>query len=101
MPQGPTGSTNLRLGAAVAEIEGLYAALRTAGGGLHRDRLLAELARAGRRLSDLALVPRAGGRSLPPRSRWERRRSLAARGAARIIALTAEDGLKSRGSQPT
>ncbi|MGW2367003.1 hypothetical protein ACWCZ5_15645 [Streptomyces sp. NPDC001667] len=95
MPQGrapSTGSVNLRVGAAVAEIEGLYAALHATTDERRRDRLLGELARAGRRLTDLALVPQRDRGGVQPRSRWQRRRFLAARGAARIIAFTTSDG---------
>ncbi|MCZ0972043.1 hypothetical protein O1L55_12580 [Streptomyces albulus] len=45
------GSTNLHVGAAVAEIEGLYTALRGARDEHHRERILADLAEAGRRLT--------------------------------------------------
>ncbi|MCC3771559.1 hypothetical protein, partial [Streptomyces sp. UNOC14_S4] len=87
------GSADLRVGAAVAEIEGLYAALRAAPEGPRRDRLLADLARAGWRLADLALAPERPRGGVPPRSRWERRRFLAARGADLIAAFA------SRGSR--
>ncbi|MGA5133750.1 hypothetical protein ACPCTO_28510 [Streptomyces olivoreticuli] len=100
MPQGRTssaGSSNLRIGAAVAEIEGLYAALHATANGQRRERLLTELAQAGRRLTDLALVPQGERVGVQPRSRWQRRRFLAARGAARIMAFTTDRG---RGSGP-
>ncbi|MEU1782884.1 MULTISPECIES: hypothetical protein [Streptomyces] len=71
----------MRLGAVVSEIEGLYTALRTTPGGPRRDRILTDLAQAGRRLTALALDPRRDRGGVPPRSRWERRRHLAARGA--------------------
>jgi hypothetical protein len=79
---------NLRLGAATAEIEGLYAALLRVGTGTgsanveRRQMLLADLTRAGRRLVALSSLPH--GASVPrpqPNSRWQRRRVLAARGA--------------------
>ncbi|MFF4406808.1 hypothetical protein ACFY2W_02035 [Streptomyces sp. NPDC001262] len=84
-----TGSRNIRIGAAVAEIEGLYTALRSAGQGGHRDRLLTELAQAGRRLTELALSqPSDRTVMVPSRSRWRRRRVLAAKGAGWIAART-------------
>ncbi|MEV6668896.1 hypothetical protein [Streptomyces sp. NPDC051162] len=94
MPHGrtpSTGSNNLRIGAAVAEIEGLYAALHATANERRRERLLGEIAQAGRRLTDLALVPQRDRGGVQPRSRWQRRRFLAARGAARIIAFTTSD----------
>lgn len=96
MPHGDVQrrGTNLRLGAAVAEIEGLYAALlRTTSPGRHR-RLRAELARAAERLAELAAVPGQGrGASpvTPRRSRLQRRKALAERGAAWIIARYGSD----------
>ncbi|MEU1627651.1 hypothetical protein ABZ746_20430 [Streptomyces sp. NPDC020096] len=97
MPQGEIRQrreVNLRIGAAVAEIEGLYAALLQTTRPQQRIRLLAELARAGRRLTFLAALP--PGRQPPPRtpgSRRRRRRVLAARGAAWIITrYTGRDG---------
>lgn len=77
----------MRLGAVVSEIEGLYTALRATPGGPRRDRILADLAQAGRRLTALALDPGRGRGGVPPRSRWERRRHLAARGAELISAF--------------
>ncbi|MFF7140212.1 MULTISPECIES: hypothetical protein [Streptomyces] len=83
-----TGSTNLRIGAAVARIEGLYAALRTAGPGIRRDRLLAELEESARRLAAMTGAAAQGHGTAPAQSRRGRRRALAARGAAWIIART-------------
>ncbi len=89
MPQGEIRQrreVNLRIGAAVAEIEGLYAALLRTTRPRQRARLLAELARAGRRLGALAVLP---PERLPPTpaygSRRRRRRMLAQRGAAWIM----------------
>ena len=80
-----TGSTNLRIGAAVARIEGLYAVLRITGPGARRNRLMTELEDAARRLA--VVTKAAKGRGAPaPHSRRARRRALAARGAAWIIA---------------
>ncbi|GHF09052.1 MULTISPECIES: hypothetical protein [Streptomyces] len=79
----PTG-----IGAAVSDIVGLYAALSVSGHGARRTRLLAELARAGRRLAGLALVCSDGEKAARRSSRWQRRRVLAARGAAWIISST-------------
>ncbi|WP_189302446.1 hypothetical protein [Streptomyces albospinus] len=88
-----TGSTNLRIGAAVARIEGLCAALRGARNERHRERILADLAQAGRRLTALAVAQQQGTQgSVRPRSRWERRRVLAARGADLVAALATGDG---------
>lgn len=90
MPHGDAQQrdANLRLGAAVAEIEGLYTALlRTRSPGRHQ-RLRAELARAAERLAALAAVPgqRQGISPAPRRrTRRERRRALAELGAAWII----------------
>ncbi len=78
---------NLRLGAAVAEIEGLYTALlRTSRPG-RRRRLLQELARAGERLARQGgTLPGASSAAASPvPSRRERRQALAERGAAWII----------------
>ncbi|WP_236573054.1 hypothetical protein [Streptomyces sp. GS7] len=83
---------NLRVGAAVAEIEGLCAALRGARNERHRERILADLAQAGRRLTALALAQRGTPASVRPRSRWERRRLLAARGADLVAAFATGDG---------
>ncbi|WP_241777553.1 hypothetical protein [Streptomyces sp. CT34] len=87
-----TGSANLRVGAAVAEIEGLCAALRGARNERHRERILADLAQAGRRLTALALAQQGTRVSVRPRSRWERRRLLAARGASLVAAFATGDG---------
>ncbi|MFC5724255.1 hypothetical protein ACFP1Z_29275 [Streptomyces gamaensis] len=83
-------SESVRIGAVVAEIEGLYAALCGGGAAARRERLIADLARAGRRLAELAVVPAPQGAApgAPARSRWRRRRVLAARGAAWILART-------------
>ncbi|GAA2682760.1 hypothetical protein GCM10009864_64450 [Streptomyces lunalinharesii] len=89
------GSTNLHVGAAVAEIEGLYTALRGARDEHHRERILADLAEAGRRLT-ARTHPAPGNRAaLRPRSRWERRRLLAARGAD-LVATFATGGGRGR-----
>lgn len=91
MPQGETPEADTPvtgIGAAVSEIVGLYAALSVSGHDARRTRLLAELARAGRRLAGLALVCSDGGKSARRSSRWQRRRVLAARGAAWIISST-------------
>ena len=89
MPQGEIRQrreVNLRIGAAVAEIEGLYAALLRTTRPRQRARLLAELARAGRRLTALAMLP---PERMPPTpasgSRRRRRRMMAQRGAAWIM----------------
>ncbi|MCQ4040667.1 hypothetical protein ACFOSC_22175 [Streptantibioticus rubrisoli] len=89
MPQGEIRQrreVNLRVGAAVAEIEGLYAALLRTTQPRQRARLLTELARAGRRLTVLAALP---PERLPPTpasgSRRRRRRMLAERGAAWVM----------------
>ncbi|MEU8695900.1 hypothetical protein [Streptomyces sp. NPDC048665] len=80
---------NLRLGAAVAEIEGLYTALLKTTSPGRRRRLRAELSRAAERLAGLAAAPGPGRGALPAaprRSRRARRKALAERGAAWIIA---------------
>ncbi|MEU9347707.1 hypothetical protein AB0D74_41585 [Streptomyces sp. NPDC048278] len=84
---------NLRLGVALAEVEGLYSALLRAGSPGKRRRLRAELARAAGRLAELATPP-PGSPSMAasvPRSRWGRRRVLAERGAAWIAARYRRD----------
>ncbi|WEO99916.1 hypothetical protein A6P39_041100 [Streptomyces sp. FXJ1.172] len=86
-------AANLRLGAALAEVEGLYSALLTAGGSERRRRLQAELARSAGRLAALAALP-PETRSLPVaprRSRRGRRRAMAERGAAWITAKFGRD----------
>ncbi|MFF2813764.1 hypothetical protein ACFVT2_42700 [Streptomyces sp. NPDC058000] len=88
----------------MAEIEGLYTALRSARNERHRERILADLAQAGRRLTALALTPQGTLGRVRPRSRWERRRYLAARGADLVVAFATGDGgrqlarLRGRGS---
>jgi len=82
-----TGSTNLRIGAAVARIEGLYAALRITGPGARRNRLMTELEDAARWLAAVTKAAKNGGAPVP-HSRRARRRAMAARGAAWIIART-------------
>ena len=79
---------NLRLGAALAEVEGLYSALLKAGSSERRRRLQTELARAAGRLAALAAMPAESASSRVPvrRSRWGRRRALAERGTAWITA---------------
>ncbi|MEU1511099.1 hypothetical protein ABZ490_02905 [Streptomyces sp. NPDC005811] len=80
-------AADLRLGAAMAEVEGLYAAVLRAGTPGRRRRLQAELSRAAGRLADLAAPPSdPRARTAVRRSRWGRRRALAERGAERIIA---------------
>ncbi|WP_269858594.1 hypothetical protein [Streptomyces sp. RPT161] len=90
MPQGEIRQrreVNLRIGAAVAEIEGLYAALLRTTQPRQRVRLLAGLAKAGRRLTVLALLPPERTPPTPASgSRRRRRRMLAERGAAWITA---------------
>jgi hypothetical protein len=91
MPYGETQQvheTNLRLGAAIAEIEGLYSVLLRTRSPERRRQLRGDLARAAGRLYTLALLP-PGGRPPAPvvrSSRWKRRRKVAARGAAWIAA---------------
>ncbi|MER6572174.1 hypothetical protein ABT288_39870 [Streptomyces sp. NPDC001093] len=79
---------NMRLGAALAEVEGLYAALLRAGSSERRRGLQAELARAAGRLATVAAMPTQAPPPRPAgqRSRRGRRRALAERGAAWIIA---------------
>ncbi|GGN06511.1 hypothetical protein [Streptomyces fuscichromogenes] len=97
MPGGerrPTREANLRIGAAMAEVEGLYTALLRAGTADRRRRLQAELGRAARRLAALADTPdrpppRAAG---VRRSRRGRRRALAEHGAAWIVARYGRTG---------
>lgn len=86
-------AANLRMGAALAEVEGLYSALLRAGSSGHRRRLRGELARAATRLAALAAVPPEPGAALVAvrRSRWGRRRALAERGAAWIMARYGRD----------
>ena len=79
---------NLRLAAAVAEVEGLYSALLRAGSS-DRRRLRAELARAARRLAATAAMPSQPRSATVRRTRRGRRRALAQRGVAWI---TARDG---------
>lgn len=91
MPRGDiqgVRDANLRLGAVLAEVEGLYAALLRAGSSERRGRLQAELAHAAGRLAALAEVPPKGPSSTTGvrRSRRGRRRALAERGAVWIIA---------------
>ncbi|MGV4928181.1 hypothetical protein [Streptomyces sp. BHT-5-2] len=78
----------------MAEIEGLYTALRGARNERHRERILADLAQAGRRLSALTLTPQSARGGVRPRSRWERRRLLAARGADLVTAFATGGGWK-------
>jgi hypothetical protein len=95
---GQRRKADLRLAAAVADIEGLYTALlRTTSPG-RRRRLHAELFRAADRLAVLAAVPgrerrqeRGASRVRPRRSRRDRRKALAERGAAWIIARYGRD----------
>ncbi|WP_261398975.1 hypothetical protein [Streptomyces misionensis] len=82
---------NLRLGAALAEVEGLYAALLRAGSSARRGELQDELARAAARLAAVASVPTPVPSLGVPRSRRARRRVLAQRGAAWIIARYGRD----------
>ncbi|MGW1073051.1 hypothetical protein [Streptomyces sp. NPDC002537] len=87
----PTGSAaDTRIAEVMSEIEALRCALRATGDGPRRTRLLIEIALAGQRLADLALVLSGSGEP-PPRSRWGRRRVLAARGAAWILSWTSRD----------
>ncbi|MFF7468964.1 hypothetical protein [Streptomyces sp. NPDC008092] len=97
MPRGDSRSAreaNLRIGAAMAEVEGLYTALLRAGTPEGRRRLETDLARAARRLAALAEAP---SREPSPtvgvrRSRRGRRRVLAEHGAAWIIARYGRTG---------
>lgn len=82
-PRGDARATregNLRVGAAVAEIEGLYTAALRARHPARQERLLAQLSEAAARLAALTAIT-------PPRtppaagSRRRRRRAMAARGA--------------------
>lgn len=85
MPWGdrhPADAAALRLAAAVAEIEGLHAALLHSTDPARRQRLLARLAAAGLRLADLAgtppgLIPAQARHN----SRRQRRRAALTRGA--------------------
>ncbi|OIJ86800.1 hypothetical protein [Streptomyces colonosanans] len=70
----------------MARIEGLYAALRVTGPGARRNRLMTELEDAARRLAVVTGAAAKGRRAPVPHSRRGRRRALAARGAAWIIA---------------
>ncbi|MGH1554794.1 hypothetical protein ACRAWF_31280 [Streptomyces sp. L7] len=97
MPRGDmqrVRDANLRLGAALAEVEGLYSALLRADSSRRRERLRIELARAAGRLAVLAETSpgepaaRVGLRG----SRRERRRALAERGAAWITARYGRSG---------
>ncbi|NUQ96077.1 MAG: hypothetical protein HOY79_05760 [Streptomyces sp.] len=74
---------DLRLAAAMAEVEGLYAVLSQARSSRHREQARADLARAAARLADLAAVPlqERQATAVVTRSRWGRRRVLARRGA--------------------
>ncbi|WP_199827059.1 hypothetical protein [Streptomyces sp. WM6378] len=72
----------------MAQIEGLYTALRLTGPGPRREQLAADLARAAQRLSAIALATAGADVIIPPRSRWQRRRALAARGANWLITRT-------------
>ncbi|MFJ9629627.1 hypothetical protein ACIQPR_25760 [Streptomyces sp. NPDC091280] len=86
---------NLRLGAALAEVEGLYTALLRAGSSRRRERLRRELARAADRLAVLAETPvpeALSARGGPRGSRRQRRRALAERGASWIIARYGRSG---------
>ncbi|MCX4749288.1 hypothetical protein OG455_27910 [Kitasatospora sp. NBC_01287] len=77
-----TDTTALRLAAAVAEIEGLHAALLHSTDLGRRRRLQAELARSAARLAELAAAP-AGRIPAQARlnSRRQRRRAAVLRGA--------------------
>ncbi|QLI99643.1 hypothetical protein HZZ00_00715 [Streptomyces sp. NEAU-sy36] len=83
---------NLRLGAALAEVEGLYAALLRAGTSARRRELQAELARAAARLASVARASAPAPSLGVPRSRRARRRVLAQRGAAWIMARYGRGG---------
>ncbi|MFE3525284.1 hypothetical protein ACFXOD_27350 [Streptomyces sp. NPDC059161] len=74
----------------MAQIEGLYTALRLTSPGPRRDRLAADLTHAARRLAAVTLASAGEDIVIPPRSRWQRRRALAARGANWIITRTAQ-----------
>ncbi|WP_427919131.1 hypothetical protein [Streptomyces sp. cg40] len=98
MPRGDmqrVRDANLRLGAALSEVEGLYTALLRTGSSRRRERLLTELARAAGRLAVLAEAPAPevpSARGGPRGSRRARRRVLAERGAAWIIARYGRSG---------
>ncbi|EMF01391.1 hypothetical protein J7W19_03410 [Streptomyces mobaraensis NBRC 13819 = DSM 40847] len=93
-----TGGGDLLISAAVAEIEGLYTELHGGRGERHRERVLADLARAGHRLAAAALPAQAARDADParPRSRRERRRLLAARGAELWLKFVMDGGGKGR-----
>ncbi|MFI9273725.1 hypothetical protein ACIGXM_23870 [Kitasatospora sp. NPDC052896] len=82
-------ATRLRLAAAVAEIEGLHAALLHATDPARRIRLLTRLSEAGHRLGELASPT---GAAVPPQSRRaparQRRRAAILRGARWLTRLT-------------
>ncbi|MDH6110418.1 putative anti-sigma-YlaC factor YlaD [Kitasatospora sp. MAP12-15] len=92
MPWGDRDTSNaaeLRLAAAVAEIEGLHTALLRSADPARRRRLLGQLAAAARRLADLAgtapgLIP-AQARGI---SRRQRRRAAITRGANWLLRAT-------------
>ncbi|MGW3493220.1 hypothetical protein [Streptomyces sp. NPDC001020] len=91
MPRGDmqrVRDTNLRLGAALAEVEGLYSAFSRARSPERRRALQSELSRAAGHLAVLAAaMPETRTSPMPVRrSRWGRRRALAERGAAWITA---------------
>lgn len=84
-----SSAAELRLAAAVAEIEGLHTALVRSSDPARRRRLLTQLAAAGRRLADLAgtapgLIP-AQTRYV---SRRQRRRAALVRGANWLLRTT-------------
>src|SRR5690348_736759 len=81
-------AANLRPAAALAEVGGLHSALLRASSARRRRRLRAELALAAGRLAALAAEPPVTQSSVVAvrRSRRGRRRALAERGAAWIIA---------------
>ncbi|MGK5637207.1 hypothetical protein ACSNOK_02655 [Streptomyces sp. URMC 126] len=94
----PAGGGDLLIGAAVAEIEGLYTELLAGRGERDRDHVLADLARAGRRLASTAHASQNAprGETRRPRSRRERRRFLAARGADRWLTFAMGGGRRKR-----
>ncbi|MBZ4323079.1 hypothetical protein [Streptomyces huiliensis] len=94
----PAGGGDLLISAAVAEIEGLYTELHGGRGERHRDHVLADLAKAGRRLASAARAAQnaPAGEAARPRSRRERRRFLAARGADRWLTFAMGGGGRRR-----
>ncbi len=88
---GRTNELNLRLAAAVAEIEGLHAALLRTRDPRRRELLLADLSGAAGRLTALTSCPPGQRPPRPPaNSRWRRRRILAEGGASWLFRRLAD-----------